>query len=127
MKSTLIIIALIASTLSVVAQSQNIDKRLLAKYSVEELDNIKTSSPKEYKILNHCLDNGWYLSALPTEKMKNNDGRIGSIVIKDIKKINFFELNIELIQDDYQFFAIEGTQQMLVVKSKDHILKDINK
>jgi hypothetical protein len=59
--------------------------------------------------------------------MTSGQTRIGSITINDIKNINFFELNIEIIQDDYQFFAIQGTDQMLVVKSKDHILKELGK
>ena len=127
MKSILIIISIVATSFSAVAQSNNIDKRLLSKYSVEELNAIKKETPQQYQILNYCLDKAWYLSPLPVEKMKKNDGRIGAIKIKDIKNINFFELNIELIQNDYQYFAIEGTEQMLVVKSIDHIIKDLNK
>ena len=57
--------------------------------------------------------------------MKSSNNRIGEIKIKDVNNLNFYKLNIEIIENDYQFFAIEGTDKMLVVKSKSHILKEI--
>jgi hypothetical protein len=116
---------IILMSLSVMAQSDKIDKRLLAKHSKSELKALKKNNPSEFKYLNTCLDNAWSIVSLPKEKMKNNKGRIGSIKIKTINKINFFDLNIEIIENDYQYFAIEGTEKMLVIKSKDHILKGI--
>jgi hypothetical protein len=118
---------LIILSFSAIAQSDKVDDRLLIKYSVEELNALKTETPSEYNYINYCLDNAWYIQALPKEKMKNNDGRIGKIQIQDINNINFYSLNVNIIKDDYQFFAIEGTNKMLVIKSKDHILKELNK
>ena len=86
---------------------------------------MQKENPKEYKYLNDCLDNAWSIVALPKEKMKNNNGRIGLIKIKNINKINFLNLDIDIIDNDYQYFKIEGTEKMLVIKSKDHILKGI--
>lgn len=127
MKISLLIITLLFTSLHMVAQSNKIDDRLLVKYSVEELDAIKNEKPTEFIFIKYCLDNAWYLQALPLEKMKNNDGRIGKITIQDITNINFYSLDIEIIKNDYQFFAIEGTDKMLVIKSKDHIIKELNK
>lgn len=107
------------------AYGQSIDERLLVKYSSEELNVLKHDQPSEYKYLTYCLDHAWYLTNIPTEKAKENNGRIGSISIKDIDQINFFALQIEIIKDDYQFFAVEGTDKMLVVKSEDHIRKEL--
>ena len=107
------------------AQSKKIDDRLLVKYTSEELRTIKKESPEQIQFLNYCIDNAFYVTDLPTEKANKNDGRIGSIVVKDIENINFFQLGVELVQDDYQYFAIEGTDRLLVVKSIDHIKKEM--
>ena len=97
------------------------------KYSQEEIDNIKAQDVDKYEYLKYCGKNAFYLNPIPTEKMSAGQTRIGLITIKDVSNINFFELNLEIIQDDYQYFAIEGTDQMIVVKSKDHILKELRK
>ncbi len=127
MKNTLLIIAFSAFSLSAIAQTNDVDKKLLSKYSIEELNTIKTEKPEEYKLLTYCIQSAWYIQALPKEKAKENPARVGSIKIKDINNINFYTLNIELIDNDYQFFAIEGTDKMLVVKSRQHIIKELNK
>ena len=92
MKNALLIIFLFTVSLSVTAQSASIDKRLLAKYSKSELKTLQKENPTEYKYLNDCLDNAWSIVALPKEKMKNNNGRIGSIKIKNIKRDMSFVL-----------------------------------
>lgn len=107
--------------------AQTNDNDLLVKFSSDEIENLKNNNVEEYQFLKHCVKNAFYLNPIPTEKMTSGQTRIGSITIKDIDNINFFELNVELIQDDYQFFAIQGTDKMLVVKSKDHIVKELNK
>jgi hypothetical protein len=64
---------------------------------------------------------------MPEEKIKANPSKFGEITIKNISKINFYQLNIELKEDDYQSFVIKGTKKILVVKSKSHILRELNK
>lgn len=125
MKKLLILFLFLYASSVVVAQSDAIDDRLLVKYTKQELVEMKNTQPEAYTFLTHCLNKAWYISPLPKEKMKDNNGRIGKIVIKDIDNINFFALNIKIIKDDYQFFAIEGTEKMLVVKSEDHIRKEL--
>lgn len=126
MKNLLTIVLLIVSS-TIFSQSHNSDRDLLLKYSQEEVEDMKIQNADEYQYLQYCVKNSFYLNPIPTEKMFAGQTRIGSIAIKDIDNINFFELDIEIIQDDYQFFAIQGTDQMLVVKSKDHILKELGK
>ncbi|MGB0881555.1 MAG: hypothetical protein ACPGSO_01285 [Vicingaceae bacterium] len=125
LKSIVTLIFLGVFSLSLVAQTDQLDKRLLVKYKKNELKALQKDAPQEYKYINYCLDNAWYISPLPKEKMKSSNNRIGQIKIKDVNNLNFYKLNIEIIENDYQFFAIEGTDKMLVVKSKSHILKEI--
>ena len=126
MKNLVLALTLVLFSFGAFSQSNDIDKRLLAKYTIEELSEIKVENPEQFKYLNYCLDKAWYITSLPKEKAKKGDGRVGSISIKDINNINIYELNIEIIKDDYQFFAIEGTDKMLVIKSEDHIKKELN-
>lgn len=120
----LLSIALIFSALGH-SQDKNHDSRLLAKYSLEELSQLQGNDNEEYQFINHCLDNAWYITALPKQKMSAKNKQIRTIKIDDIKSINFYSLNISLVQDNYQFFAIEGTDKMLVIKSIDHIKQEI--
>lgn len=125
MKNIILVFTLVLFSFGAFAQSNEFDKRLLVKYTIEELSEIKNENPVQFKYLNYCLDKAWYLSPLPKEKMKDKNSRIGNISIKDINNINFYELNIEIVKDDYQFFAIDGTDQMLVIRSEDHIKKEL--
>ena len=126
MKNTLLIIAFVATSFSVVAQSNEIDKRLLAKYTAEEINTVKTENPQEYKFLTYCIDNAFYIAEMPQEKIKANPSKFGEVSIKNIKKINFYDLNIPLKENDYQSFVIKGTQKVLMIKSKTHILRELN-
>ncbi len=127
MRNFLLALVFIAVSFSVTAQSDKIDDRLLVKFSIEELNKLKVENPTEFKFINYCLDNAWYIQSLPIEKMKDPKEKIGLITIKDLNNINFYSLNITIIKDNYQFFAIEGTDKMLVIKSEYHILKELNK
>ncbi len=127
MRNFLLALVFIAVSFSVNAQSDKIDDRLLVKFSIEELNKLKIENPTEFKFINYCLDNAWYIQSLPIEKMKDPKEKIGLIAIKDLNNINFYSLNITIIKDNYQFFAIEGTDKMLVIKSEYHILKELNK
>ena len=126
MKNTLLIIAFIATSISAVAQTNKTDKKLLVKYTVEELNTIKSENPEEYAFLNYCIDNAFYVAEMPAEKIKANPSKFGEVTIKNISKINFYQLNIELKEDEYQSFIIKGTKKILIVKSKAHILKELN-
>ena len=127
MKNFFMAIIVVFTSFSAFAQTNKVDERLLAKYSIEELNTLKAENPDEFKFINYCIDNAFYIQDIPQEKLKTNPERIGKIKIADINNINFYALNIDLIENDYQFFAIEGTDKLLVIKSKYHILKELNK
>jgi hypothetical protein len=64
---------------------------------------------------------------MPSEKIKANPSKFGEVTIKNIKKINFYQLNIDLKENDYQSFLIKDTKKVLMIKSKTHILRELNK
>lgn len=107
--------------------AQKNDKALLVKYSKEELNTIKKESPKEYTYLKYCVKNAFYISEMPAEKVKANPSSFGEISIKNLDKINFYDLKIIIKEEAYQSFIITGTDKILIVKSKHHILRELNK
>lgn len=124
------IIVLLAVSLLVAgaAFSQNEDKALLAKYSKKELATIKTENPTEYTYLKYCVHNAFYVAKITQEKINSNPEQFGNVAISDINNINFYDLNIEIKEERYQAFLIEGVaDKVLMVKSKKHILRELNK
>ena len=51
--------------------------------------------------------------------------RIKKIKLNDLENINFFTLDITILDNDYQYFEIEGSDKLLVVKSRKHIENEI--
>jgi len=123
-KVLVILISIMCSGSMLFGQNTEFDSRLLVKYSVEELNKIEKDNPLEIKFLTHCIENAQYITPFPEGK-EGVVEIIGEIEISDIKNINFFELNVELIQDNYQYYSIKNSNMLLVIKSKDHILKTL--
>ena len=95
-------------------QNTEFDSRLLVKYSVEELNEIKKENPSEIKFLTYCLDNAFYIGDYPKEK----EGKInldGVKQVENINEINLYELNIEILDGRNQLFSINNNSKLLVV------------
>jgi hypothetical protein len=123
-KVLVVLISVMFSGSMLFGQNTEFDSRLLVKYSVEELNKIEKENPSEMRFLLHCIENAQYITPFPEGK-EGAVEIIGEVEIRDINNINFFELDVELIQDNYQYYTIEGSEMLLVIKSKDHILKTL--
>ena len=125
MKYLLILFLLTATTIS--AQSSNsYDERLLELFSKEELNKIQKEEPYRLDLIEYCLDNAYYFVDVPSEK--NFTNRLsGTVDIEDIKNFNFFKLNIQLKENDYQYFKVNGKEVLPVVKSGQHVSSEMNK
>lgn len=117
------IITFIVCSISIQAQTNNIDEQLLERYSKTELASLKTDNPTEYKFAKYCIENAFYIAAGSEEK--NATSNYKTIKIKDLTEINFYELKIELKQNAHQVFIIKGTSKILIVKSRVHILNEL--
>jgi len=122
----LITIILLVCTISVQAQTENLDKKLLAKYSKKELTSLK-ENPTEYNFAKYCVNNAFYIAPSSKEKIAYNAEKYGSIKIKNISNVNFFELNINLLKNKNQVFVINNSSKVLVVKSEEQIIREIKK
>jgi hypothetical protein len=112
--------------ISSVSFSQDFDKRLEKLYSVEELTAMQKENPSKIITLNYAIDNAVYTSDLPLEKKSEFTK---SINYDFKKKPNFIELGLK-IENQSQYFRINGTNKILVIKSEyllNYELKNIKK
>ena len=92
--------------------SQQIDSRLLQRYSETQLENIRLEQPEEYALLNYALDNAVYFSEIPDEKKVD----LPEVSLPNTEP-TFIDLGLE-IKDENQYFVVSGQNKMLIVKSR---------
>lgn len=107
-------------------QSIEPDARLQIKYTQSELQELKQENQEELKFLNFCIDNAFTLMSLPEGKSGASEIR-GNVSIDDLNNINFFSLGYDLEEVNWQYYKIEGTNQMLVIFSREEIIKKMKK
>ncbi|MCB9194797.1 MAG: hypothetical protein H6598_01050 [Flavobacteriales bacterium] len=101
-------------------QQNNIDERLKAKFTESEINSM-TNDELAFNI--YCIEHAFIIMDFPKEK--EGDAAInGARNITNLENINFFELNIELLEDQYQYFKILGTDKMLAIKPISLINKE---
>lgn len=92
--------------------AQEIDDRLLSKYSQEELQLMIETDSEQYQLLDYALDNALYVANYDSAKGGNFE-----MIMVDSKSLpTFLELNLS-ITDRNQYFKIDGEEKLLVVKS----------
>lgn len=92
--------------------AQEMDSRLLQKYSEAEIYEIQKNDPELYTILTYALDHAVYYLDVPADK----EVSFRTIRIPNYD-LNFVDLDLE-IKDQNQYFLVEGKNKILVVKSK---------
>lgn len=95
-----------------VSFSQEIDDRLLAKYTVTELNQMIEDSPKDYALLTYALDNAIYVAEGSNPKAAGLE-----TISSPAAGATFIDLGLE-IKEENQYFQISGQDKLLVVKSK---------
>jgi hypothetical protein len=108
------------STVSYAAQNEPTDKRLLSKYSKEELKKMEKETPEDFNYLNYYIANCYMIMDLPAEKSNAHEIK-GTIQLKTMDMVNIYDLNLTPKDKDYQYFKIEGTTKMLVILSNEQI------
>jgi|SRR5574343_121318 len=94
--------------------SQKVDETLSKKYSSEEMKTLKKVDSKKYELINFSLQNACYIIEIPAGK---NTSEYQMISVPDMAKLNFQDLGLSIIENQNQYFLIQGTNKMLVVKS----------
>tara|TARA_Y100000589_G_scaffold331882_2_gene387630 strand:+ start:9685 stop:10077 length:393 start_codon:yes stop_codon:yes gene_type:complete len=123
--SSLLIISFGFSLMAQNASTEQLDKALEVKFSEKQIEQLTKDNPKELDYLRYCVYNAYYITDLPKEKLQTSPERIKKIKLNDLENINFFTLDITILDNDYQYFEIEGSDKLLVVKSRKHIENEI--
>lgn len=109
----LFLIACFGAFFSTYTMAQDVDQRLLVKYSQAELVDMKKNSNEKYKLLVYSLDNAMYITNYSDEKGEN-DG----VIEMPEKGKNYLELGFELNEKENQFYKIGDTGKGLMILSK---------
>ncbi len=108
--------------ISSVSFSQDFDKRLEKTYTTSQLKTMQKENPAQFNMLNYALDNALYVIDMPKEKMSEIQK---TITYDSKKKATFIELGLT-IQKENQYFKINGSEKVLVVKSEWMLLNELN-
>jgi len=108
-----IILTLAIAIASAYGYSQQTDSRLLSVYSETELNQIKQKDLANYNALIHGIENATYVVDLPKGKELPD---MGSINLPS-QGYSYASLGIKILEDQNQYFRINNSNKMLVVKS----------
>ena len=73
----------------------------------------------------YAESNGYYFLDLPEKK--NYKERIsGEVFIKDTSNVKFNEIDVEFVLNDYQYYLEKNLNLLFVLKSINHIKKEIS-
>jgi len=92
--------------------SQKIDDRLLERYTLEELNELKKNDNEKFIFLNYALNNATYIGDIPLEKNLQLE-----VIEMPSENATFISLGYE-IENNNQFYRIQGTDKMLIVRSE---------
>ena len=69
--------------------------------------------------------NGYYFIEIPKEKLYKN--RLsGNIVLNDTSNLNFSKINVHFSMNNYNYYLVSNMNIILVLKSINHIKKEMN-
>jgi hypothetical protein len=100
--------------------AQELDSRLLERYSEAEIYEMQQKDPESYSITVYALDHAIYYLDVPVGK----EVSFRTIRIAN-DKLNFVDLGLE-IKDQNQYFLVEGKNKVLVVKSRGVLSHEMN-
>lgn len=97
-----------------VSHAQNYNKKLLEVYDATELSRLEEEQPEKIAVLNYALDNACYFAAGQGKDYSN----LPSINLASDSKVPcFVDLGLK-IENQNQYFRIQGSDKLLVVKSE---------
>ena len=77
------------------------------------------------KNLNYLNENGYYFLDIPNEKSFSNR-LAGEILISDTSKLDIHQIDVEFLMNDYQYYLVNNWNTLLVLKSIEHLKKEMN-
>lgn len=127
MKQILFIFLFSVTSISLFAQKSTIDERLLTKYSNKELKLLQAENPEELKYLSFCIENAFYWEVVPQKKAQLKPEKFKKITLKNTSVTNFYLFDVKISDHTTQYFIVNESDRLLVVKSKAQILQELKK
>lgn len=103
----LLIFVLITSAL----RAQEYNPSLLKRYTAQELSQMQQNDPKQFEFVNYAVTNAIYFIDYPSEKAVE----LTSINLNE-ENATIYDLGLN-ITDQNQYFRINGSNKVMVVKS----------
>ncbi|MEM6725521.1 MAG: hypothetical protein AAF598_15885 [Bacteroidota bacterium] len=112
-----------------IAQSQEVDQRLVDALGQETVDDLSVKSPFLLEYKTALLDHSWEIQDFPEDKLasmpeinlKRSELRNPNVLIW-MKK-----LNLTRAKDHHKYYRIGRSNQVLVLFSEDHFAEQFNK
>lgn len=111
-----ILSAILVVFVATFSNAQDIDSRLLVKYSKSELQKMIKSNPDAYDFLISSLNKGMFIAEIPSEKEKSIVFN-GTLNIDPNGTHTVFSIGKE-VQEYAQYFRIAGTNKMVVIQPR---------
>ncbi len=73
----------------------------------------------------YAESSGYYFLDVP-EKKNYKERLSGEIFIADTSNINFNEIDVKFVLNDYQYYLVKNHNLLFVLKSVNHIKKEIS-
>ncbi len=127
MKHIFFILLFSVTTGSLFAQKSTIDERLLVEYKTKELKTLQAENPEELQYLTHCIENSFSWGIVPQEKVALSPENFKKITLQNTSIDNFYELDIKILEHITQYFIVNESDQLLIVKSKEQLLQELKK
>jgi hypothetical protein len=88
---------------------------------------MQAENPEELKYLTYTIENAFQWGVVPKEKLKVKPERFKAITVKDTLTNNFYELDLKIYPQKSQYFIVNGTDLLLIVKSRQELLFELKK
>lgn len=104
------------TTLSFGQTKVDVEKNLSAKYSVEEIQQMKELDVTKYNLYMKSFNSGVTITPYDEKlKEKGNSYTVLDITVSNIESFNYLEHNLDLIENS-QYYLINGGESLLVIK-----------
>lgn len=116
------LILFLGISVSVFSQT-NYDKRLLAKFSQEQITDMAVNQRSILNYWTYYLDNGYKVVDVPSGK---NMDEYPEITYKSAEKFNILKLNTQISNLGQTYFRIKNSNQLLILDSSSHFIQKYN-
>jgi hypothetical protein len=109
----LFLIACFGAFFCAYTMAQDVDQRLLVKYSEAELVDMKKKNNAEYEFQLYCLDNAFSKVTYSSEK----GGNYPELTLPTATS-TYLDLGLSILKDKNQAYKLAGTNELLVLNSE---------